>query len=567
MAGKLSRYRQVEALPQVNRLWPLYGEGFENLGRNGQPVEVDLPDYGPDELLVRHDACGICFTDIKIILAGQQHFRLDRNMQKEPLVLGHEVALTVAGVGKNLQDQYKVGDRFAIQPAIYADGVLLGYGLKIQGGTSQYSVIDHRVLSGDHGNYLLPVRPETSYAESALTEPWACVIAAYNLKYRTRLKSGGNTWIIGTPLARDDYFFSAGFDKGSHPARLYLSQVPYPFADRLRKLAAQLQIRVIDISPETPELPSIDDIVILGPAPDIIEAASRHLAHFGIVAIIAEATLDRPVDVDIGRVHYNRWAYVGGPGPDISRAYSDHPVRAELKPGGKTWFVGAGGPLGQMHVQRAISLPHPPATILCTARTPHRLQTVEETFAAEARARDIKLVCMSLSSDGYDRHLTEIAGTGFDNIIVMALSPTAIAAAATYLAPGGVMNIFAGLERGTMVPLNLSAVYQQNIRFIGHMGATIEDLQQMVEQTESGQLSPNRSVKAVGSLDAFCDGLHAVQNAIFPGKVIIFPQIKALPLTNLSDLKEELPPVYARLKNGREWTVEAENEFLELMLP
>jgi hypothetical protein len=89
----------------------------------------------------------------------------------------------------------------------------------------------------------------------------------------------------------------------------------------------------------------------------------------------------------------------------------------------------------------------------------------------------------------------------------------------------------------------------------------------MLEQTESGQLSPNRSVKAVGSLEAFCDGLQAVRDAIFPGKVVIFPQIKMLPLTTLPDLKEKLPTVHARLKDGREWTVEAENEFLELMLP
>jgi hypothetical protein len=28
-----------------------------------------------------------------------------------------------------------------------------------------------------------------------------------------------------------------------------------------------------------------------------------------------------------------------------------------------------------------------------------------------------------------------------------------------------------------------------------------------------------------------------------------------------------LPTVYAKLKDGREWTVEAEEEFLRLMLP
>ncbi|MBI1877014.1 MAG: zinc-binding dehydrogenase, partial [Chloroflexi bacterium] len=246
---------------------------------------------------------------------------------------------------------------------------------------------------------------------------------------------------------------------------------------------------------------------------------------------------------------------------------SDQPIQSELKPGGKTWFIGAGGPMGQMHAQRAVRLPEPPATIFCTARTPHRLTALEESVGPEARARNIDFVCLSLSSEGYERQVAEIAGAGFDHIVVLAPSPTAIADAVAYLAPGGVMNVFAGLVRGTMAPLDLSAVYLRNVRFIGHTASTIEDLRLMLAQTESGQLSPNRSVMAVGSLEAAREGFQAVKEAEFPGKVVIFPQIKEFPLTPLPALKEKLPTVYAKLKNSREWTVEAEREFLELMLP
>lgn len=572
MTNKLTRYRQATTLSKSNRLWPLYGAGFDNLGRDGQPIETEIPAYGPDQLLVRHDACGICFSDIKVINAGQEHPRIFRDMQKEPVVLGHEVSLTVVGVGEHLRDQYKVGDRFIVQADIYYQGVNYAYGYMIQGGMSQYSVIDHRILQGDDGNYLLPVQPQTGYAESALAEPWACVIATYQLQYRTALKAGGAAWVIGGPQARDDYFFGAGFEAGHHPARLALTGVPEPLAARLRAQAARLPVEVVDIAPEklydpTADLPLFDDIIMLDPDSALIEAASPHLADFGMVAILAKEALSRPVQVDIGRVHYNRWTYVGGPGPDIARAYADHPIQAELKPGGKTWFVGAGGPMGQMHAQRAIQLPQPPATILCTARTPDRLQTLAETFGTEARAKNIDFTCMSLDSQDYASRLAEIAGEGFDDIIVMAPSTMAIADAAAYLAPGGVMNVFAGLTRGTMVPLDLSLVYQKNVRFIGHTASTIEDLRQMLSQTEAGRLSPNRSVKAIGSLEATRAGLQAVRDATFPGKVVIFPQIKEFPLTPLADLKEKLPTVYARLKDGREWTVEAEEEFLRLMLP
>ncbi len=89
----------------------------------------------------------------------------------------------------------------------------------------------------------------------------------------------------------------------------------------------------------------------------------------------------------------------------------------------------------------------------------------------------------------------------------------------------------------------------------------------MLHQAECGELSPNRSVAAVGSLSAARDGLLAVLDASFPGKVVIFPQIEDFPLTSLAELKEKLPTVWSKLKHQREWTVEAEQEFLRSMLP
>ncbi len=585
MSDKLERYRRATVLGQENRLWPLYGAGFENLGRDGRPITGEMPTYGPDELLVRHDACGICFSDIKVINAGEEHPRIFRDMQQEPVVLGHEVTLTIVGVGENLRDQYKVGDRFIVQAEIYVNGVNLAYGYMLQGGMSQYSVIDRRVLKGDDGNYLLPIQPQTGYAESALVEPWACVVATYNQTYRTGLKSGGVTWIIGTPQARDDYYFNAGFDEQSHPARLALTNVPPTFAAWLREQAARLHIELVEIPLDRLKLederlrhepggvfldplpPGFDDIIVLGPDPDIIEAVSPHLAHFGIVAIMADTPLPRPVQVDIGQVHYHRSLYIGGSGSDIAQVYRRQPVRSALKAGGKTWLVGAGGPMGHMHVQWALQLDRPPATLLCTALTWHRLRTIESEFWARALTENINFTCLSGDGEAYRERLAEVAGDGFDDIIVLAPSADAVADAAAYLAPGGVMNVFAGLKRGTMVTLDLNLVCQRDIRIIGHSGSTIADMRLMLEQVESERLSPNHTVAAVGSLEAARAGYYAVRDATFPGKVVIFPHIKELPLTPLTQLNDILPTVYAKLNKGREWTLEAEQEFLELMLP
>ena len=73
---KLQHYRAGDA-PTVenNRLWPLFGAGWENLGVDGGPIDTPMPAPGPDELLVRHDAVGICFSDVKVLRAGNKHPR------------------------------------------------------------------------------------------------------------------------------------------------------------------------------------------------------------------------------------------------------------------------------------------------------------------------------------------------------------------------------------------------------------------------------------------------------------------------------------------------------------
>lgn len=574
MSDKLTTYRQGHRPDTtVNHLWPLYGAGLENLGVDGRPIARPLPQPGPDELLVRHDACGLCFSDIKVIRLGQGHPRIFKDIRVDPVVLGHEVSLTVVEVGEHLAALYRPGDRFIVQAEIYVDGVNLAYGYMLQGGLSEYAIIDRRILNGDDGNYLIPVQPGTGYAESALTEPWACVTAAYGLRYREVLKAGGTAWFVGAgeqggkgAEGQGNYTIGAGFDANSHPARVVLTDVPEPFAGWLREQAAGLGVEVQELAfSDIPADFMADDVVLLQPAPELIETVSPHLAAFGVCALIATEPLPRKVSVDIGRVHYNRWVYVGGSGPDIAAAYSVRPVRSALQEGGLAWFVGAGGPMGRMHVQRAIQMGSP-ATILCTDVSDARLQDLYDTYAAEAAAADIEFICLNpLDREAYTTGMARFR-EGFDDIVVLAPVAALVADAADWLAPRGVMNIFAGVARGTFADLDLSAAYLKQVRVIGHSASSLDDLRFMLHQAEAGALSPNRSVAAIGSLDAVRDGLQAVMDTSFPGKVVIYPQIMSLPLTSLPDLKDVLPTVYALLRDGREWTNEAEAEFLRLML-
>jgi threonine dehydrogenase-like Zn-dependent dehydrogenase len=206
--------------------------------------------------------------------------------------------------------------------------------------------------------------------------------------------------------------------------------------------------------------------------------------------------------------------------------------------------------------------------VVCTDISDARLEDMRDTFGGEAGARGVEFVTLNpMNADEYGAGIKRFQDAGgFDDIIILAPIAAVISEVSAYLAPRGVMNVFAGVLRGTMAQIDLGRVYLEGTRVIGHTASSIDDLKLMLFQAENGLLAPNRSVAAIGSLEAASDGLQALQNAVYPGKVVIYPHIKPMPITAVPALKDVLPSVYAKLENGRDWTVEAENEFLNVML-
>ena len=224
--------------------------------------------------------------------------------------------------------------------------------------------------------------------------------------------------------------------------------------------------------------------------------------------------------------------------------------------------------MGRMHVQRAIEFNDPPALILCTDVSDMRLGELCEAFADQAKAKGIQFLCLNPTKTAECEAATAaLRQSGFDDIVVLAPVPAVIADSSKSLAPGGVMNVFAGVARGTLAELDLSGAYLQGKRIIGHSASLMSDFELVLDKTASGELSPNRSVAAIGSLSAAHAGLKAVKEASLAGKVVIYPNIKELPLTSLAELKEKLPTVHALLNARGEWTNAAEEEFLRQMLP
>jgi threonine dehydrogenase-like Zn-dependent dehydrogenase len=192
--SKYSDYRCITeaTIPKVMRALVASGSGFENLAVQ----EVAVPDVGPDQLLARVDAAGVCTSIIKLIEQGENHpFINGWDMKKWPVILGDEGSVTLVKIGDNLRDKYKIGQRCAIQPAVNVAPILYreryknnaegmhkcAVGYTLGGQLAQYIRIQEEVLEAD---CLLPLAEEgMGYFEVSMAEPVSCVYSAQQRNY------------------------------------------------------------------------------------------------------------------------------------------------------------------------------------------------------------------------------------------------------------------------------------------------------------------------------------------------------------------------------------------------
>ena len=568
----LSTYRHAEGkLPERTLTWYLYGAGMENFGKDKRPESVPMPKYGADELLVRIDAVGICFSDIKVINQGNEHPRIKgRDLVSEPVVLGHEPAITVVGVGENLKDKYHIGERFIIQADVFYQGQSMAFGYVLAGAQTQYQVLTKELLNGDEGAYVIPLADTTGYAEGALTEAWSCVVAAYRIDHRHGLKPEGALWIIGSPGDHGKY--TLGTEITSQV--VFATDVNRPLIDELTELARGGKFRLIetpqyedmDLNEFQSEYGFMDDIVVLGADAEIVEAAAGLLGNEGVMNLMGQSPMSRPVKIDVGKVHYQRHQYVGASCPCIGDAYTALRKQSELASDGAAWFIGGAGPMGKMHVQLALESAGGPSRILVTDVGTERLESAKMRFGPLAESKGIRFEAINpndMSVEEFNKFVDDITGeAGFDDIVVMAPVGALIANSSQYLAEDGLMNIFAGVPIGTIAEMDLTDVYMGRIRFVGSSGSKLSDMQDTLNAAEAGQLSTGTALAGIGGIEASWDGMLSVKELKFTGKVVIYPQIEGLELLSLVELKDRLPNVYAKLTDGQFWNNEAEEELL-----
>jgi L-sorbose 1-phosphate reductase len=551
------RYRSAAAPDPHDALaWNVYGTGIERVGRDGRPERVPVGSPGPDQLLIRIDAVGLCFSDVKLIRLGGDHPKLyGRNLEREPTRLGHETSVTVMEVGERLAGRFRRGQRLAIQPDIYVDGRSAAYGYTTPGGLIEYHLIGPEVLAADDGAYVVPIDDRVGYAEAALTEPWACVEAAYTQRRRLSPLTGGRLLVVARPDDQRTYRFGNVLAGVAEIVIVGASD-----ATEATVRAACPNARAVT-APDHDGLGAFDDVIMLGPraAADVSRAADA-LAFRGLLNLVADSPLDGPVDIDIGRLHYHYTAYVGTTETNVAAAYGEVRNRAELRRGGVTVVVGAAGPMGQMHVERALALPDGPRLVLAVDLDAGRLAAAAEKLGPVAAKRGRELVVETLGSepDAIARVVGRYAPGGADDVVVTAPSAGAVVAASEAMAPDGMLVLFAGVPVGTRTSLDLSNVFLHGAQLTGTSGSRIADQALVVDKTMAGQIEPRRALAAVGGIQAAQDALQALMDGRFPGKIVIFPALRDLPLTPLPELATAEPEVGRALDPDGSWTTEAE---------
>ena len=582
--SKLEDFKKLRyKLPEKILAWRIFGKGMENFGEDKKPSILPLPEPKEDELLVRSDAVGLCFSDTKIIKFGSDHPRIQgRDLKKEPVIPGHEVALTIIKVGKKWEKQYKPGDRYIIQADVYYKGKGTAYGYVLPGGLSQYGIISKEILEGDGGSYLIPLKNyECCYSEVALVEPWACVVASYRIKHRDGIKNNGILLIInGDYPENKDWDFSKLF-KDRAPKTLVIYNKNEKIVETINKVLQGKNTKIYyiegvvsisEIAKKYSDSGAFDDIVVLGDVDnELIREAGDTMNPYGILNYMITSDKEQMVELDAGKIHYDRISFIGDTGNDVSLPYTKN-LDYHLK-GESLLLVGAGGPMGQMHVQLAIESENPPKRIVITDISQDRINTLNEKFSKSAKEKGISFTVLNpndfSNNDELRKKILSLNnGSLFDYVVCLAAIPPVIEDASTYLGEMAVLNIFAGVSKGTIVKFNIKDVATKSVRYIGSSGSAIEDMEYTLRKVEKGDLNTNNAVAGVSGMNDVWKGIDAVRTGSFPGKIVVYPHINDLPLMHLKELKEKYPDVGKYLTKNGDWTREAEeallNKFLDI---
>lgn len=152
--------------------------------------EVDKPTPGPDDLLVRVEACGVCGTD--------RHLFHGEFPSRPPVTLGHEFSGIIEATGSHVSG-FAVGDRITGDPNIACGRCshcvngrvnlcrnLQAIGIHRDGGFADYVLVPQKQA------FLLPANLDPMHG--AFCEPLACCLHGIDL---ADIQAGSSVVVLG----------------------------------------------------------------------------------------------------------------------------------------------------------------------------------------------------------------------------------------------------------------------------------------------------------------------------------------------------------------------------------
>jgi len=534
-------------LPHIQRAVQLVGR--DELLLNGSAV---VPRPGPHQVVCQVEAVGLCFSDLKLIKQFSDHPRkseviagIDPAALAEipsyvpgarPTVPGHETVVRVAAVGSGIT-RWKPGERYLVQTDyrwLPTRGANSAFGYNFEGALQEYVLMDERVIVAPDGeSMLLPVPDTLSASSVALVEPWACVEDAYADRQRQGVKAGGRLLAVADiPQPRD------ALDHLVHESAAPTS-IAWAKAENLESL------------PEA----HFDDVVYFGARAETVERLFAKLAPHGLLnLVLCGRRFARPVATPVGRAHYHALRVIGTTGDEPADSLAYLPATSELRDGDRVNVIGAGGPMGVMHVLRALALGRRDLSVYAADLDDARLEHLR-VLASKAAAKSG--TCFHTYNPA-----REAVTEGFSYLAVMAPVPRLVAQAVDTATPGAIINIFAGIPTAVTAELDLNAYVEKHLYLVGTSGSTVDDMRAVLSRLQAGLLDTDLSVAAVAGLEGAIEGIRAVEANRLPGKIVIYPSCRGLGLTPLPELAAALPK-RAPLPYGLRWNGELERALLE----
>ncbi len=314
----------------------IYGENDLRL------EEFELPALKEDEILLKVVSDSICMSSYKAAIQGAKHKRVPNDVAENPTIIGHEFCGEIAEVGSYWKDQYSVGQKVTIQPALNDPSDIYaapGYSFKYIGGDATYVIVPRKVIEfGCLLNYT-----GDAFFYGSLSEPVACVIGGYHTNWhnipgqyahKMDIVPGGATAILAGAgpmgLGAIDY----AIHRDIHPSILVVTDVDDARLARAASIytpeeAAKFGVELHYVNTGKMEDPvaglreltggkGFDDVFVYAPVKPVVEQASAILGHDGCLNFFAGPTNTAfSAEFNFYRVHYDTTHIAGNSGSNL----------------------------------------------------------------------------------------------------------------------------------------------------------------------------------------------------------------------------------------------------------